>query len=145
MPRLLGCVSPIPRIGNHVAPTNSPGHSRSRPRLDPHSRSLRTAMSRVRSTQVRPRHVGPSRSLLLLWIPRTKGPRICNLALNSILGTVLPSFARRRNSSMTPKLVVCRAFPLGRLWTSEGCRLTPRCSGQHRGIRPCVAAELIRR
>jgi hypothetical protein len=24
-------------------------------------------------------------------------------------------------------------------------RLTPRCSGQHRGIRPCVAAELIRR
>jgi hypothetical protein len=31
---------------------------------------------------------------------------------------------------------------LGRLKT---CRLTPRCSGQHPGIRPGIAAELIRR
>jgi hypothetical protein len=28
---------------------------------------------------------------------------------------------------------------------SATCRLTPRCSGQHPGIRPGVAAELIRR
>jgi hypothetical protein len=65
------------------------------------------------------------------------GSRSCRASRTLRMGGCLPA-GRRRCAHAEHRRAAADRHPLP-------ARLTPRCSGQHPGIRPGVAAELIRR